>query len=93
MSTTPFNYPLHISNSLNRSNDYLKGTPNGISGIAQQLPAIQDPVTRQVLTQLTNALNSTNHAVLSIANTSNNIEDPATLERQVVAKPVLMYLA
>lgn len=94
MSTTPpFNYPLHISNSLNRSNDYLKGAPNGIQGISPQLPAVQDPAARQILSQLANALNSTNHAVLSLANTSNNVENPASLERQVVAKPVLMYLA
>ena len=95
MSVTPppFNYPLHISNSLNRSNDYLKGTPNGIPGIAQQLPSVQDPAARKILEQLTNALNSTNHAVLSLANTSNNIENPESLERQVVAKPALMYLA
>lgn len=93
MSTVPFNYPLHISNSLNRSNDYLKGTPNGIPSIAQQLPNIQDPATKQALGQLANAVNNTNHAIFSLANSQGMIQDPAALEQKLVTAPVLMYMA
>jgi hypothetical protein len=93
MSVTPFNYPLHIANSLNRSNDYLKGTSNGIPSIVQQLPNVQDPTTKQIVSQLANSINNTNHAIFSLANSQKMIQNPEVLEQNLVAAPVLMYLA